>query len=117
MRIEIRELRLEAIIGILPEERHTPQPLIVDLEAEYAYEGENFLDYARLCDLIRHTLLEEKFGLLEEALMALKERIFESYPEIERLFLRLGKPEILPDCRVAVSESWQSDAPLRRDHA
>ncbi|ADV47151.1 dihydroneopterin aldolase [Nitratifractor salsuginis] len=108
MKIEIREFRLEAIIGILPEERHTPQALIVDLEAEYSYAAQGFLDYAQLCELIRHILLEGKFSLLEEALLVLKERIFENYPHIDYLFLRLSKPDILSDCRVAVSESWSS---------
>jgi dihydroneopterin aldolase len=106
MRIEIRELRIEAIIGILPEERHTPQPILVDLEADYRYDGEHFLDYAALAEWIRRILVEGKFGLLEEALVTLKEGIFDAYPSIDRLFLRLSKPEILPDCRVAVSDSW-----------
>ena len=106
MRIEIRDLRIEAIIGILPEERHTPQPILVDLEADYRYDGERFLDYAALAEWIRRTLVEGKFGLLEEALMTLKEGIFDAHPFIDRLSLRLSKPEILPNCRVAVSDSW-----------
>ncbi len=106
MKIEIRSLEIEAVIGILPIERQTPQRVIVDLEAEYRYKEGEFLDYAALTELIRKELIRGKFGLLEEALLELKERIFQEYPLIESLKLRLEKPEILPDCRVAVSERW-----------
>ena len=109
MRIELHHLNVEAIIGILPEERTTPQPVLVDLEAEYPYVGGDYLDYAALADLIRRTLIEEKFGLLEEALTELKERIIEQAPEITRLSLRLSKPEILDDCLVSVGDRWRFD--------
>ncbi len=106
MKIEIRSLEIDAVIGILPAERQTPQRVIVDLEAEYRYKEGEYLDYAAIAELIRQELVDRKFGLLEEALLALKERIFEAYPLVESLKLRLEKPEILPDCRVAVSECW-----------
>ena len=106
MRIELHNLRVEAIIGILPEERTTPQSVLVDLEAEYPYDGENYLDYAALANLIRRTLIEENFGLLEDALAELKKRIIEQAPQITRLALRLIKPEILDDCLVSVGEIW-----------
>ena len=106
MTIEIRDLRVEAIIGILPEERTVPQTVLVDLSAEYRYDGDSFLDYAALAELIRRTLIEERFGLLEEALTILKERIFKEFPMIERLELRLGKPDILDDAFVALSGAW-----------
>ena len=106
MTVEIRKLRVEAVIGILPEERTAPQIVLVDLSAEYPYDGNGFLDYAALAELIRRTLIEERFGLLEEALTILKERIFTEYPQIERLELRLGKPDILDNAHVFVSERW-----------
>ncbi len=106
MRIEIRSLQIDAIIGILPEEREAPQRIVADLQAEYRYEAGDYLDYAAVAETIRHHLVEEKFGLLEEALLSLKEKIFAEYPLIESLELRLEKPEILRHCRVAVSERW-----------
>ena len=108
MKIEIRNLQIEAIIGILPEERTAPQRILVDLEAEYRYDGERYLDYAALVETIRRTLIEEKFGLLEEALPVLKGRIAADRPEILSLFIRLSKPDILKECVVAVSERWES---------
>jgi len=107
MKIEIRSLEIDAVIGILPKERHTPQKLVIDLEAEYRYKTGEYLDYVALTELIRRELVDGKFGLLEEALLALRERIFEAYPLVESLELRLEKPEILADCRVAVSERWR----------
>ncbi len=110
MRIEISNLKLELIIGVLPKERQSLQRLIVDLEADYHYAKGEFLDYAQICSKIRHILVEGKFALLEDALLALKEEILQSYPNIERLFLRLSKPDILPDCQVAVSKEWKNRA-------
>jgi len=106
MKIEIRSLEVEAIIGILPEERHTPQKVLIDLEAEYRYQTGKYLDYTLLVTTLRHTLITGKFGLLEEALPVLKEHVMEEHPEIFSLFIRLSKPEILPECIVAVSERW-----------
>ncbi|WP_456457759.1 dihydroneopterin aldolase [Nitratifractor sp.] len=106
MKIEIRSLQIDAIIGILPEEREAPQRIVADLRAEYRYEAGDYLDYAAVAETIRGHLVKEKFGLLEEALLSLKEKIFAEYPLIESLELRLEKPEILAHCFVAVSERW-----------
>ncbi len=106
MRIEIHSLQIDAVIGILPKERETPQRIVADLWAEYRYEAGAYLDYAAMAETIRYHLVREKFGLLEEALLSLKERIFEEYPLVEKLELRLEKPDILERCRVAVSGHW-----------
>ena len=106
MRIEIRSLQIDAIVGILPEEREAPQRVVADLCADYRYETGDYLDYAAVAETIRAHLVQERFGLLEEALLSLKEKIFKEYPCIESLELRLEKPEILDHCFVAVSERW-----------
>ena len=107
MKIEIRSLKLETIIGILPEEREAPQALTVDLRAEYTYRPGDYLDYARIAETIRRTLHTGKFGLLEEALEVLGRQLFADFPPLETLELSLEKPSILPDCSVAVGQKWQ----------
>ena len=111
MRIEIRSLQIDAIIGILPKERVAPQRIVADLWADYRYEAGDYLDYAAVAETIRRHLIQEKFGLLEEALFSLKGKIFEEHPLIDILELRLEKPEILEHCRVAVSERWHRGDP------
>ncbi|WP_457606403.1 dihydroneopterin aldolase [Nitratifractor sp.] len=107
MTIEIDDLSFEAILGILPREREIPQPLRVNLRAEYRYLPEEYLDYAAIAEQVKSTLQKGRFGLIEDALSSLGGELLASYPQIETLTIRIEKPEILPDCRVAVEESWR----------
>ena len=106
MIIHIEALTFEVIIGLLDFERDRPQPVIVDLEASYDYANENFIDYADMVFLIKKELNEKKYELLEEALLGIKERLCSTYPQLKTLSLKIAKPDILPECTVALSHSW-----------
>jgi len=106
MIIHIEALTFEVIIGLLDFERDRPQPVIVDLEASYDYSNENFIDYADMVFLIKKELNEKKYELLEEALLGIKERLCSTYPQLKTLSLKIAKPDILPECTVALSHSW-----------
>jgi dihydroneopterin aldolase len=106
--IHIEALQIDAIIGLLDFERTAAQRVVVDLEATYTYRSkETYLDYAALTATIETTIQRGRFHLLEEALLALKTEIAEGYPTIEILSLKLSKPDILPHCRVALSQHWE----------
>ena len=102
MTIHIEDLRFKCIIGLLECERHTPQEVIVRLELDYNYT-DTFINYADLAKLIEIHLQEKKYELLETALNELFEVISSQYASISRLFLKISKPDILPNCRVSVS--------------
>lgn len=102
MKIHIEQLTFDCIIGLLDHERLTPQRVIVDLELTYDYT-DHFINYADLTQLIQTCLSDEKFELLEEALNELFNRISKSYPSTKTLDVKLSKPDILPNCRVCVS--------------
>ena len=102
MRIYIEDLRFNCIIGLLESERHNPQEVIVELEVEYDYIDE-FINYADLATLIETQLQEKKYELIETALEELFLRIKKQYPTINELFVKISKPDILPNCRVSVS--------------
>ena len=106
MIIHIEALTFEVIIGLLDFERDRPQRVIVDLEASYDYSNENFIDYADMVFLIKKELNEKKYELLEEALLGIKERLCSTYPQLKTLSLKIAKPDILPECTVALSHSW-----------
>ena len=106
MIIHIEALTFEVIIGLLDFERDRPQRVIVDLEASYDYSNENFIDYADMVFLIKKELNEKKYELLEEALLGIKERLCSTYPQLKTLSLKIAKPNILPECTVALSHSW-----------
>ncbi len=102
MTIHIEDLRFKCIIGLLEFERHTPQEVIISLELDYDYT-DTFINYAELAEHIEIDLQEKKYELLETALNELFDSISAQYPAIKRLFLKITKPDILPNCCVAVS--------------
>ncbi|WP_353661973.1 dihydroneopterin aldolase [Hydrogenimonas sp. SS33] len=104
MTIRIEGLRFEAIIGILPHERRTPQRIHIDARFTYTYTGGRFLDYAAVAETIVSTVTKGRFGLVEEAIEALFETLKEKFPPIETANILFCKPDILPDCRVCVED-------------
>jgi len=103
--IKIENLLFEAILGILDFERRSPQRIEIECEIEYRYEKGRFLDYAAAAQLLESTMKEGRFSLVEEALEALFHKMRETFPEIEKIKITISKPDILPNCRVCVSDS------------
>ena len=106
MTIHIESLTFEAIIGLLDFERERPQRVIVDLEASYTYKDGEFIDYATLSEKIINMVQTSRFTLLEEALLSLESMIKASYPQIEKLSLKISKPNIIHNAQVALSAKW-----------
>ena len=106
MTIHIEALTFNVIIGLLDFEREKPQRVIIDVKALYAYNDNNFIDYADIVLLIQLHLKEKRYKLLENALLGLKETIYTSYPQLQNLSIKISKPDILTACSVALSETW-----------
>ncbi|WP_457594407.1 dihydroneopterin aldolase [Hydrogenimonas sp.] len=104
MKISIRSLAFEAVVGILDFERNAPQRVEVECTITYRYAKEAFLDYAEAARLLETTIKEGRFHLLEEALEVLFKKMKEHFPQIETLEITISKPDILPNCRVCVSD-------------
>jgi len=105
--IHIEDLRFKAIIGILEGERHTPQSVIANATISYDKDCE-FVDYAEVATIIKTTIIEGEFALLEDAIKSVAEILFCKYPCIKTLSLKLQKPDILSDCTVGVSRVFNS---------
>ncbi len=106
MTIHIDSLQFDTIIGLLDFERITPQRIVISLQIDYEYTEGLFLNYADIASVVKADILSGQYTLLEDALLSLKALLFEKYPAIERLGIRITKPDILPDCSVALSEEW-----------
>ena len=106
MTIHIEDLTFNVIIGLLDFERDKPQRIIINLEASYDYSDNRFIDYADMVLLIQNELKEKRYELLENALTGLKEILYTTYPNLETLSLKISKPDILPDCTVSLSKTW-----------
>lgn len=104
MRVAIRELTFECILGILEHERIRPQRVIVDALIEYEYIAGTFIDYASVAERIKAVMTEAQFGLVEEALETVSEVLKAEFSAINTLTLTISKPDILPDCRVCVTK-------------
>ena len=102
MTIHIEELTFECIIGLLDFERLTPQKVIINLELDYSYT-DTFINYAEVAQLIEANLQEHKYELIETALNELFFLLHLTYPTIEKLYIKITKPNILPNCKVSVS--------------
>ncbi len=106
MTIHIEALTFDVIIGLLDFERDRPQQVVIDLEASYNYADEQFIDYADMSYLIQNELKIERYKLLEEALLGVKSVLYTTYPQLKTLTLKISKPDILPNCNVALSNTW-----------
>ena len=106
MIIEIENLTFKCIIGLLDFERIKKQRVIVDIKIEYNYQDGNYIDYAKVCKIVKKTLKKGKFELLEDALEESKNSIYSNFPNIESLYIKIAKPDILKDCTVSLSNSW-----------
>ena len=106
MTIHIEDLTFNVIIGLLDFERDKPQRIIINLEASYDYSDNHFIDYADMVLLMQNELKEKRYELLENALTGLKEILYTTYPNLETLSLKISKPDILPDCTVSLSKTW-----------
>ncbi len=106
MTIHIEELTFKCIIGILDFERVTPQKVIINVEIEYNYEENNFINYADVIELIEQQMLEKKYELLETAIEELSQKISEKYSKITKLTLKISKPNIIKNAKVALSKIY-----------
>jgi 7,8-dihydroneopterin aldolase/epimerase/oxygenase len=106
MTIHIEDLTFDVIIGLLDFERDKPQRVIINLEASYEYSDDEFIDYANMVLLIQNELKEKRYELLENALLGLKEVLYTTYPHLQALSLKISKPNILAQCTVSLSKTW-----------
>jgi len=103
--IHIEDLKFQCIIGILDFERCTEQNLVINTTIEYMYK-DTFINYAEVAELIKLHIKENKFLLIEDALISLSMKLKEVFPLINELHVKITKPSILPDCKVSVSNTY-----------
>jgi len=106
MRIHIDDLEIFCIIGVLDFERETEQRVLLTIEIEYPYTASHFIDYSLIVLEIEQHLKKSKYELLEEALSGIKVLLFQYFPSIGTLNIKISKPDILHQCNVGVSEVW-----------
>jgi FolB domain-containing protein len=100
--VALDQLGCHCIIGILPEERLTPQPLEVQVSMELDLEKtattgslSSSVDYSQLVSSIVFILKQGQFHLIESAAVALVRFILIQEQAVQAVRVRLTKPNAL----------------------
>src|SRR3954470_12208984 len=98
--IELRGLRLRAVVGVLPWERRVAQPLDLDLDvvADLSAAGasddlRDTVDYGRLCEVVETVVVEGRFGLLEALVDRVAAAVLSVDPRIRSVTVAARKLE------------------------
>lgn len=96
--IELRGLRLTAVVGVLPEERERAQPLEVDLDvgvdvstAGLSDDLGDTVDYGAICDVVAATVQRAEPLLLERLAALVADAVLGADPRIESVELAVRK--------------------------
>ena len=106
--IFIRDLKVEAIVGIFPWERAVPQQLELNIEmawdiapAAASCRIEDALDYSAVANAVKKNILEGEYLLLETMAESLVELIMTDF-SVPWLSLSITKTQAMADCHVGV---------------
>ena len=121
--IEVRGLRLMALVGVLAHEREAPQPLQVDLAvrsdlraAGRSDELTDTVNYGALCEAVSATVRESKDLLLERVAQRIADTVL-SFPRVDSVEVILTKlrppiPEMVEASAVRITRSLQVESEL-----
>ena len=101
--ILIEDLKIQTIIGVLESERKSPQTLIINAKLDYFYQKE-YLDYTKIVDFLMTTIQNQKYGLLEDAIEDLAQKLSVAFPTLARFSIKLQKPDILSSCVIGIQQ-------------
>ena len=77
--------------GLFEEENKLGQKFIFDIECELNYKKDS-VSYADIADVVVKTATENTFNLLERLAGEVFKNIFDRFPEIENIKLKINKP-------------------------
>ncbi len=100
--IFIKNLRIDCIVGILPEERKYEQPLFIDVAlgldfSDVVKTGDlgQSVDYDHLTNQIIDFIQAKKYLLLETAAVEISDFLFSEHAVIEEAEIKIKKPRAL----------------------
>ena len=102
----IRQLRLQAWIGLYRQEKVSPQTVEIDLEIALPADGAVFntrrvsdtIDYGVVVEHVRALLAKERFGLVENLAERIAELILQDF-KTPRVKVSIAKLGVLRDAR------------------
>jgi len=103
MTIHIEKIEILAIIGILDFERIKKQRIVIDTRIEYTFQENQFINYAEVISIIETMIISKKYQLLEDAVRDIQQKILKRYSQINKLYIKISKPDIIKNANVALS--------------
>lgn len=103
----LKNLRVDCVVGIYPQERATPQPVLFDIELDYDFASaaisdaiEDAMDYDGAATAVTALVQERKFALLETMAEAVATCLLEQMPPVRTVRLEIRKPHAVSaaDC-------------------
>ena len=103
--IAVEHLEIECIVGILPDERVTPQTLFVDIELDYDFAAaaasehvDDTVDYVALAQTVTSLAVDRQYQLIETYAEEAASRLLRQFGG-ERVSVRIKKPAAVPAAR------------------
>lgn len=104
--LRIVDMEVLCIVGILPQERSKPQRLFINAELDVDFDdakasGSSLIDgvdYGRVAELLKETIVRQKFLLLEDLLKVCCQVCFDEFLGLNGMMLRASKPDIISNC-------------------
>ena len=110
--VELRGLRAECVLGVLPEERGVLRPVEIDLRLEgdfsRAAETDDIIDaadYRVVADRVLEAVRASEDGLLERLARRAAEAALSAAPGVRRVVARVSKPAPMPGIAAAAVET------------
>jgi len=100
MTLFIKKFEFKAILGVLEIERTNTQRIIVNAKIHYHYVPSDIIDYSQVSEIIQEVIVTNKFFFIEEALEGIVTILKNKFPKIEKIKLKISKPDIISDCVV-----------------
>jgi dihydroneopterin aldolase len=91
--IALHAMRFHALVGILPHERTTLQPIEIDLRV-HVTDGEGVIDYRALYELVAQTFLAGPVDYLEEVGDRIAKRALAHNARIRSVRVAVRKPQV-----------------------
>lgn len=110
--VELRGLRAECVLGVLPEERGVLRPVEIDLrlEGDFSRAAEtdditDAADYRVVADRVLEAVRASEDGLLERLARRAAEAALSAAPGVRRVVARVSKPAPMPGIAAAAVET------------
>jgi dihydroneopterin aldolase len=91
--IVLRAMHFQALVGILPHELTTPQPIEIDLTVDVG-RGDDVVDYRRLYDASAQIVDSGHIGYLEDIAERVAASAFATSDRIHRVRVAVRKPHV-----------------------